>query len=47
MEFPAFLDFMAAHWHCLLPLVGIAAYLLAKRAPEPENKGGNLSETRI
>jgi hypothetical protein len=24
------MDFLAAHWHCILPLVGIAAYLLCR-----------------
>jgi hypothetical protein len=35
------MEFLVTHWHCVLPLIGVAAYLLcAKRDSEskkPEN----------
>jgi hypothetical protein len=34
------MELLAAHWHCILPLIGIAAYLLctAKKPSRAENE---------
>jgi hypothetical protein len=33
------MEFLTTHWHCLLPLAGIAAYLLcAKRDSKPKDE---------
>jgi hypothetical protein len=33
------MDFLVTHWHCILPLVGVVAYLFCtkKNPSEPEN----------
>jgi hypothetical protein len=35
------MEFLEAHWHCLLPLIGIAAYLLGTRRRGIEDKEGD------
>ena len=34
------MEFLAAHWHCILPVIGIAAYLLctARDSPQAEDE---------
>ncbi|GHS86182.1 hypothetical protein AGMMS49957_03900 [Synergistales bacterium] len=32
------MEFMATHWHCVLPLIGIAAYLLCVRRGSESKK---------
>jgi hypothetical protein len=33
------MEFLEAHWHCILPLIGVVAYLLCtkKDSSEPQN----------
>jgi hypothetical protein len=36
------MELLAAHWHCVLPLIGVAAYLLcAKKDSRPEKPKGD------
>jgi hypothetical protein len=40
------MELLAAHWHCVLPLVGIAAWLLCTaRDPNKITEGGDHDVT--
>jgi hypothetical protein len=32
------MDFLASHWHCLLPVVAIAAYMLSASREKKKNE---------
>jgi hypothetical protein len=38
------MEFLAAHWHCVLPIIGLAAYLLC--AARERTKSANMKGSR-
>jgi hypothetical protein len=40
------MEFLAAHWHCILPLIGVAAYLLCTKKDSSDSKNDDDERVR-